>query len=152
MLAVGGAAAALLLTRDGDESQRQARQTPAVRTVTDAGRPVTVTTAPRRRRPPNAAAAASVPRRRGSSLNDAGYSRMRAGDYRGALPLLEQAVRRLQGTGSLSEAYALYNLAYTRFALGRCDGVLSMLDRSQAIQGHRNEIDALRARARSGCG
>ena len=81
----------------------------------------------------------------GSSLNDSGYSRMRAGDYRTALPLLEQAVQRLEGTGSLSEAYASYNLAYTRFALGRCDGVLSLLAHSQAIQGHRSEIDDLRA-------
>ena len=37
---------------------------------------------------------------------------------------LEQAVAALQGSGSLDEAYADYNLAYTRFALGNCDSVL----------------------------
>ena len=105
--------------------------------------PRTTTTAPA---PASAASSAS-----GSSLNDSGYSRMQAGDYRAALPLLEQAVQRLHGSGSLSEAYASYNLAYTRFALGSCDGVLALLDRSQAVQGHRSEIDALRRRAQAKC-
>jgi transcription initiation factor IIE alpha subunit len=76
---------------------------------------------------------------------------MQAGDYNGALPLLEQAVDALQGTGSLDEAYADYNLAYTRFALSNCDGVLDLLDRSQQIQGHRKEIDRLRHDARKSC-
>ena len=44
-----------------------------------------------------------------------------------------------------------YNLAYTRFALGRCDGVLSLLAHSQAIQGHRSEIDDLRRKAQGQC-
>ena len=57
----------------------------------------------------------------------------------------------LGGTGSLDEAYSLYNLAYTRFALGRCDGVLEMLDRSENIQGERSAIDALYAQARDRC-
>ena len=62
---------------------------------------------------------------------------MQDGDYAGALPLLERAVAALSGTGSLTEAYASYNLAFTRFALGRCDGVLSLLERSEAVQGER---------------
>jgi transcription initiation factor IIE alpha subunit len=76
---------------------------------------------------------------------------MQAGDYNGALPLLEQAVTALQGTGSLDEAYADYNLAFTRSALGNCDGVLDLLDRSQRIQGHRKEIDQLRHDSRKNC-
>jgi hypothetical protein len=70
----------------------------------------------------------------GSVLNDAGFAKIRAGDYKGALPLLEQAVKRLRGTGSIVNAYALYNLAVARFEVGRCDGVLAMLDRSEARQ------------------
>jgi uncharacterized protein with von Willebrand factor type A (vWA) domain len=77
---------------------------------------------------------------------------MRAGDYQGALPLLEQAVQQLDGTGTLGEAYADYNLAYTRYSLGQCTDVLPLLDRSQAIQGRRTEIDALRRDARKACG
>ena len=88
----------------------------------------------------------------GSVLNDAGFALLRAGDYRAAVPLLELAVQRLHGSGSIVDAYALYNLAYARFALGRCDGVLAMLERSQKRQGHRNEIDHLRSRALERCG
>jgi hypothetical protein len=76
---------------------------------------------------------------------------MQAGDYRGALPLVEQAVARASGSGSRTEAYALYNLAATRFALGSCDGVVAALDRSEAIQGHRTEIDRLRRNAATRC-
>jgi hypothetical protein len=88
----------------------------------------------------------------GPDLNDAGFAKMQAGDYAGALPLLEQAVQKLNGTGSTSEAYADYNLAYTRRALGQCTDVLTLLDRSQAIQGHRKEIDRLRKDAHRTCG
>jgi transcription initiation factor IIE alpha subunit len=76
---------------------------------------------------------------------------MQRRDYGTALPVFEQAVDRLRGTGSLAEAYASYNLAYTRFALGSCDGVLELLDRSQAVQGHRREIDRLRKQAEKAC-
>jgi transcription initiation factor IIE alpha subunit len=76
---------------------------------------------------------------------------MQAGDYAGAVPLLERAVQKLQGTNSLDEAYADYNLAFTRFQLGNCDGVLAFLDRSESIQGHRSEIDRLRQQAQEGC-
>ena len=76
---------------------------------------------------------------------------MRAGDYAGALPLLEEAVAKLNGTGSTSEAYADYNLAYTRRALGQCTDVVTLLERSEAIQGPRKEIDRLRKDAEKRC-
>jgi eukaryotic-like serine/threonine-protein kinase len=88
----------------------------------------------------------------GAELNDQGYELMQQRDYGSALPLLEQAVARLSGTGSLAEAYASYNLAFTRFALGRCDGVPELLDRSESVQGHRREIDRLRKQAAKACG
>ncbi len=87
----------------------------------------------------------------GAALDRQGYARMQVRDYAGALPLLLRAAHELHGSGTLDEAYADYNLAYTRFALGRCDGVLALLDRSQAIQGHRSEIDDLRRRAQAAC-
>jgi serine/threonine-protein kinase len=87
-----------------------------------------------------------------AALNARGFARMQAGDYPGALPLLRQAVLASKGSGTLTEAYASYNLAFSRFAVGRCDGVTALLDRSQRIQGSRREIDDLRARWRERCG
>jgi tRNA A-37 threonylcarbamoyl transferase component Bud32 len=87
----------------------------------------------------------------GAELNDRGFALMQAGDYAGALPLLEEAVAKLSGSGQIVEAYALYNLAYTRLQLGRCDEVVPMLDRSEQIQGQRTEIDEARARAEEQC-
>ncbi|HKN63242.1 MAG TPA: serine/threonine-protein kinase, partial [Gaiellaceae bacterium] len=158
----GGIAAAFAATRDGRGHTAQPKRTPVtiVHTVTQPGTTVeqtvtapapppatvTSTSAP----PATTAAATGGPS--GTALNSAGYARMKAGDYRGALPLLERAVQRLQGTGSLGEAYADYNLAYTRYALGECDGVLPLLDHSQAIQGRRSEIESLRRDAQKACG
>jgi hypothetical protein len=79
-----------------------------------------------------------------SALNDQAWGLMQDGDFASALALLERAVPVLAGSGSLAEAYASYNLAFTRFALGSCDGVLELLDRSEQVQGRRTEIDRLR--------
>ena len=78
---------------------------------------------------------------------------MQAGDYEGALPLLRAAVVALNGSGLIEEAYASYNLAYSRFAADqRCDGVIGLLDRSERIQGHREQIDELRRAWEERCG
>jgi serine/threonine protein kinase len=132
---IGGAVAALLATRNDSRA-------PVSRTVTSPGTTIrqTVTTAP-----PTTSSAS------GATLNNAGYAKMQAGDYAGALPLLEQAVQTLNGTGSLDEAYADYNLAYTRLHLGQCTDVLALLDRSRSVQGHRSEIDSLRKDAKKAC-
>jgi len=89
--------------------------------------------------------------RRAAQLDAEGYTRMRNGNYVGALPLLTQAVERLRGTGSLNEAYAEFNLANTRYHLGTCDSVVALLDRSQQIQGRRAAIDELRRGAQRTC-
>jgi len=80
----------------------------------------------------------------GVALNNEGFALMQNGDYAGALPLLERAVAALSGSDSIGEAYASYNLAFTRFALGRCDGVLDLLERSKQVQGKRREIEELK--------
>jgi hypothetical protein len=87
----------------------------------------------------------------GAALNDAGFAKMQAGDWQGALPLLQQAVPKLRGTGLREEAWADYNLASTLLHLGRCDGVKDLLKTSEQIQGRRTEIDAAKALEKSQC-
>jgi serine/threonine-protein kinase len=146
-LLAAGILAALLVTRGSGGGQPAAEPRTIVRTVTAPGRTVreTVTTAPATTAPSPRSSAS------GQTLNNEGYAKMRAGDYTGALPLLEAAVQKLDGTGVIDEAYAKYNLAYTRFALGQCTDVTALLDQAQAIEGHRVEIDRLRKRAKKGC-
>jgi eukaryotic-like serine/threonine-protein kinase len=93
----------------------------------------------------------SPPLSSAADLNDDGFALMQSGNFSDALPLFEQAVASLAGSGTLAEAYASYNLAYTRFALGSCDGVVSLLDRSEQVQGERKEIDRLRRDADREC-
>jgi hypothetical protein len=142
---------AYFLTRGDGNGSTPTTVVTRVQTVTTQGqvttveKPVTVTTSP-------VTSAASPPSEAsGRALNNAGFKKMQDGDYEGALPLLERAVQKLSGTGSLDEAYADYNLAFTRFQLGNCDGVLELLDRSEALQGHRSEIDRLREQAQETC-
>jgi tRNA A-37 threonylcarbamoyl transferase component Bud32 len=148
--ALAGALLAYFLTRSDGAQQAPTTVVTEFRTVTTEGeittveKEVTVTT--------SASSPPPVSGQSGAALNNAGFRRMQAGDYAGALPLLERAVERLQGTASLDEAYASYNLAFTRFQLGSCDGVLELLDRSESIQGQRTEIDRLREQAEERCG
>jgi serine/threonine protein kinase len=149
---IAGAVVAFLLTSRDSKNAAPPSQRTVIRTVTGPGTTVvtTATTAPSPPPtpppPPPAPSGAS-----GSQLNDQGFARMQQGDYAGALPLLEQAVEKLTGSGAITEAYADYNLAYTRRKLGDCTDVLQLLDRSQSVQGHRKEIDALRHEARRAC-
>ncbi|HEY6032280.1 MAG TPA: tetratricopeptide repeat protein, partial [Gaiellaceae bacterium] len=157
-LAAGGLAAGLVL--GGGGGSKQAAKPPPVRTVTAPGGTVTVTSVqqPTTTAPPpssSTAPATTTPADSGASgvaLNDQGYQLMQQGDYQSALPVLQQAVQKLNGTSSTAEAYALYNLAFTEFALGQCGDVPALLDRSEQIQGRRKEIDQLRKQVRKSCG
>jgi eukaryotic-like serine/threonine-protein kinase len=163
LLVAGAIAAAVLASRGGGEGTTSA-STPkprtVVRTVTRPGTTVQQTVTAEPPPPPTTQPTTSSPApttspssssQSGAALNDAGFRKMQSGDYAGAKPLLEQAVAKLSGTGSTTEAYADYNLAYTRFALGDCTDVLSLLDRSEAVQGQRKEITRLRHEARKSC-
>ena len=77
-------------------------------------------------------------------MNNQGYALMQQGRYTEALPILRQAMAKLDGTGDINEAYTDYNLAYTLIQLGSCSEAPSLLDESEQIQGHRDEIDAAR--------
>jgi hypothetical protein len=148
--AVGGALLAYFLTRNDTPPATVVTRIQRVTTqgrITTVEKTVAVTTSASR--PPTAATPTPAPS--GAALNVAGFNKMQKHDYTGALPLLERAVQKLQGSNSLDEAYADYNLAFTRFQLGNCDGVLELLDRSESIQGHRAEIDRLRQQAQEQC-
>jgi serine/threonine-protein kinase len=152
LLLIAGTAAALVAFRSHGKTAPELRT--VVHTVTTPGRTVreTVTTAPATTAPSTTALSTTAASSGdGASLNNAGYAKMQAGDFNGALPLLEQAVQKLDGSGSLDEAYAKYNLAFTRYALGDCTDVISLLDGAQAIEGKRKEIDRLRRQAEHKC-
>ena len=155
LLLTGVVAAALL---DDDPSTRTAEPPSTVppstvqRTVTLEGKTLTVTTQVETPPPTTTAQEPEpAPNVSAAELNDQGFELMRAGDYERALPLFEQAYERLAGSGELAEAYTAYNLAFTRLALGSCDGVLELLDRSEQVQGKRKPISSLRKEAERAC-
>jgi len=150
-LLAGIVAAALLARDDGGSTAATTAPRTVKETVTLAGTTVvqTVTTAPEP--PPATTTAAEPPAQNPSALNDQGFELMKAGRYEEALPLLEQAVAGLAGSGELAEAYASYNLAFTRRALGQCEGVVELLDRSEEVQGRRKEISKLRKETEKAC-
>ena len=81
----------------------------------------------------------------GSQLNDAGYTKMQAGDFNGAVPLLQQAVAKLSGVGYPTEAWANYNLGYTLLQLGRCSEAVPYLEQAKKLEPQRREPrDALK--------
>jgi serine/threonine protein kinase len=135
-----GALAAVLATHDSESSPPPRT---VVHTVTQPGTTVerTVTSTPRQ-----------TSGESGATLNNSAFALMQRREFAAALPLLEQAVAKLNGSSDVNEAYADYNLAYTRLALGDCTDVDQLLDRSQAVQGHRHEIDRLRHDAHKRCG
>jgi len=142
LAAVGGAIAAIVLSNGNDKSNASAP--PRERTVTVTRQsntgPTTVTT--QAQQPPPTPATSSLS---GSALNDAGYTKMQAGDYTGALPLLRQAVTKLNGVGYPYEAYANYNLGYTLLQLGSCSESIPYLKTAAHLEPQRHEPkDALK--------
>jgi eukaryotic-like serine/threonine-protein kinase len=149
--ALAGALAAYLLSRGGTGDHPAAAPQPSVVTKTVKGNDVTTTivstTLPAA--PTTRGARAAPTATGGHGLNDAGFAKMRAGDYAGALPLLEQAVRQLRGAGPADpyEAYANYNLGYTLLHLQRCGEAIPFLQRAQQLEPQRPEPGRDLARA-----
>ena len=144
--AAAGAAIAVVLTSGDDPAA-------LVRTVTGPAGTTTVQQTvtqpappPPPPPPPPPATAAGLD---GHTLNDRGYSLQQRGDYTGALPLLQQAVRKLDGTGPADpyEGYANYNLGYTLYRLGRCPEAVTYLSRAEQLEPDRHEPRQLRKRA-----
>ncbi len=138
--AIGGAIAAIVLT---DGSSKPTAAPPVQRTVTTVvtrqGTTVQTTV-------PAAPPAPSQASLSGPAVNLAGYRKMQAGDYAGAVPLLQQAVEKLSGAGYPLEAYANYNLGYTLLQLGQCNEAMPYLETAKQLEPQRHEPqDALKA-------
>jgi serine/threonine-protein kinase len=139
LVLAGGAVAGALVAGGGGSSSPPTRIT-----VTERGTTVRQTVT--QEQPTTAAAPPASAGASGAALAAEGYRKLQAGDPAGALPLLQQAAQKLQGTNSLNEAYNDYNLAVALTQTQGCSQqVLQLLDASQAIQGHRTPIDSLRS-------
>jgi eukaryotic-like serine/threonine-protein kinase len=139
---VGGAIAAIVLSNGDHKSKASPPLKPKTVTVTRPGSTGPATGTTQAPPPPPATASSSLS---GSALNDAGFTKMQAGDYTGALPLLQQAVTKLGGVGYPYEAYANYNLGYTLLQLGRCSEATPYLQKAAQLEPQRHEPkDALK--------
>jgi eukaryotic-like serine/threonine-protein kinase len=145
-----GAVVAALVSGGGS------KPTVLTRTVTGSGGTTTVrqtvtqqTTAPAPPPPPPPPPAAAGAGADGHALNDQGYTLMQQGAFAAALPLFQQAVQRLAGTGPSDpyEGYANYNLGYTLYRLGRCSEAVTYLKRAERLEPDRSEPRDIRKRA-----
>jgi eukaryotic-like serine/threonine-protein kinase len=139
-----GAAIAAIVTSGGEPTTRTVAgpggTTTVQQTVTQESAPPPPPPPP----PPPAAVGAS-----GHTLNDRGYHLMQQGNYSSALPLFQQAVEKLQGTGPSDpyEGYANYNLGYTLYRIGRCSEAVTYLRRAEQLEPDRHEPTQIRKRA-----
>jgi tetratricopeptide (TPR) repeat protein len=78
----------------------------------------------------------------GASLNDQGFALIGEGDYAGAVPILEQAVDALRGSGDeTTYNYALYNLATAYMGADRpADAIPLLQERMQFDDGQLAEV------------
>jgi serine/threonine-protein kinase len=143
-----GAAVAAMLTSGGDPvTQVLTRTVAGPAGTTTVHQTVTQPTAPPPPPPPPPPAA--VGGVDGHTANNRGYQLMLQGAYSSALPLFQQAVQKLQGTGPSDpyEGYANYNLGYTLYRLGRCSEAVTYLSRAEQLEPNRHEPAQIRKRA-----
>jgi serine/threonine protein kinase len=143
---VGGVALAYFVTRDDGGTKAsvpppRVRVTTVLRTVT---KPSGQTTTIQQQTTTRAATTATRPpvsSAGGHTLNDQGYAKMQAGDFAGAVPLLQQAVQKLTGTGPRDpyEAFANYNLGYSLLQLGQCSEAIPYLQNADRLEPWRHE-------------
>ena len=80
---------------------------------------------------------------RGAELNDEGFRLMGAGDYEGAVPVLQEAVNSFPpDTDNLTYAYALFNLGKSLRLAGRPDEAIPILKQRLKIPNQTDEVKA----------
>ena len=153
-LAVLGGLVAYALTRDDDAPQTQQPQgRTVVRTLVTTApgttERVTVTTQAEEQPAEEQPTAAPPPQggADGVELTDQATALLNEGRYEAALPVAQRALAALQGSGELYEAYANYNVGKALLELGRCAEAIPYFNRSEQIQGEREEITRDRAAA-----
>jgi serine/threonine-protein kinase len=108
---------------------------------------------------PEAVAPAAVPAPAGddtalaSALNQEGFELIQAGDYEGAIPLLEEAVRAFPpGTEDIDYAYALFNLGNALRLGGRPEEAVPVLEQRLKIPNQTATVSRELASARREAG
>jgi eukaryotic-like serine/threonine-protein kinase len=152
----GGVGAAVLATGGKDQpkhrSNRAARVTVTERETLPGTTVVNTITAPAS--PTESQPAAPTPPSTMSvqeavALTDRSTGYLGSGDWSSAWEAVQPALWPLRGTyrdDFRYEAYAYYDAGKALSELGRCQKALVYLDRSEALQGSRSEIDQARAR------
>lgn len=76
------------------------------------------------------------------ALNDQGFELIAQGRYDEAIPILEQAVAGLEGSGDLTYAYALYNLGHALRLAGRPAEAIPILEQRLEIPNQTGTVAA----------
>jgi serine/threonine-protein kinase len=156
LLAAGGGIAAGFLLADGGGRRAAPTTTQAATSVAATTHATTVRETVTREAPTTTASATTTTAATtatvdtsadGATLNNSGYALQQQGRYSEALPLLQAAVSKLDGSGRIEEAYANYNLGYTLLRLGRCAEAIPHLDHAARIEGNLPPIRRARAAA-----
>ena len=88
-----------------------------------------------------------------AQLNDEGYRLMNAGDYQGAIPVLERAVAAFpEGSTDITLAYALYNLGRSLRLAGRPGEAIPILERRLEFSNQRGVVKKELKAARKAAG
>ncbi len=78
----------------------------------------------------------------GVALNEQGYALIQAGSYDEAVPVLQEAVAALEGTGDLNYAYALFNLGNALRLAGRPGEAIPILEQRLEIPNQQSVVAA----------
>ena len=76
----------------------------------------------------------------GAALNDQGFQLISEGRYDEAIPILERAVARLEGSGDITYAYALFNLGHALRMAGRPEEAIPILEQRLEIPNQTGEV------------